>query len=106
MFCPGLKKKIKCLYLGVALIFTLYLTTYYTQLKLIPMGILCLKNMLKFEFFQWLFQRLIWLTKQLKKKKMLAKGLEEIFISHVFPFTYQQKHFRDNPQLYLNILDI
>ena len=41
-----------------------------------------------------------------KKKKMLAKGLEEIFISHVFPFTYQQKHFRDNPQLYLNILDI
>ena len=39
-------------------------------------------------------------------KKMLAKCLEEIFISPAFPFTYQQKHFRDNPQLCLSIPDI
>ena len=37
---------------------------------------------------------------------MLAKGLEQIFISPAFPFTYQQKHFRDHPQLYLTIPDI
>lgn len=80
-------KKKKSLYLGCGFNFCITFGYILYSLKIIPIWILCLQSTLRFKCFKLSFQRLVCLTTDQKKKKVVKNLEEDLLALHFLSYS-------------------